>query len=354
MYCIKVGRIIQHIDDKKEMKTILFYSSVSEKSLFRTQKFYVIDINILEQMGYNIFLSNRIYDALKFWKYDFVFGYFFRWTLFVSIIARLFGKKVYLTGGIDALDRDFAGVNAYNTQKYLFRWCYQFLTKCIIVSPTDLKHVKEILNGNDTKIAYSEHTIETSTFSDVNMDGKENLFITIGWQGHVSDRKGIDKAIILFGLLKERREFSDFKMYILGRKGAYTPVLQKLIDDHNLNDSVFIVGEVSEEKKIDYLKRSKYYFQLSKYEGFGIAALEALVAGNVVLHSGKGGLSNPIYDMHVKVNIDEPLQQQVLTICKQLQTIDNEKLVEHAKKVCIYYDNDRRKSDFEKIIGAYR
>ena len=54
-------------------------------------------------------------------------------------------------------------------------------------------------------------------------------------------------------------------------------------------------GEVSEEDKINLLKRSKYYFQLSLYEGFGLAALEALCADNILIHSGKGGLANSIY-----------------------------------------------------------
>lgn len=332
------------------MKTILFYSSVKDKSLFQTQKFYQIDILLLERLGYNIILSNKVMDAFKFWKYDILFGYFFRWSLFAAAIARLFGKKVYLTGGIDALDRDFAGEKAYHEQKRLFLWCYKFVTKCIIVSPTDMQHVKEILDGNDGKLAFSEHTIETAAFKEINMAAKENMFTTIGWQGVISDRKGMDKAIMLFGMLKKYPEFADYKMYIIGRKGAYTPILQKIIDDCKLTDSVIITGEVSEEKKIDYLKRSKYYFQLSKFEGFGIAALEALVAGNVVLHSGKGGLSNPIYDMHVKVNIDDPLENQVTYIRQQLQAVDESKLIDHAQTVCAYYDNDRRKNDFAQIL----
>lgn len=332
------------------MKTILFYSSVKDKSLFQTQKFYQIDISLLERLGYNVILSNKVCDAIKFWKYDILFGYFFRWSLFAAALARLFGKKVFLTGGIDALDREFAGEKAYHEQKRLFLWCYKFATKCIIVSPTDMQHVKEILNGDESKLAYSEHTIETSAFKEVDMAAKEKIFTTIGWQGVVSDRKGMDKAIMLFGMLKGHPEFSDYKMFILGRKGAYTPVLQKIINDCKLTDSVVITGEVSEEEKIDYLKRSKYYFQLSKFEGFGIAALEALVAGNVILHSGKGGLSNPIYDMHIKVDINEPLENQDARIRQKLQEVDEMKLVEHVKKVCDYYDNERRLNDFAEIM----
>lgn len=332
------------------MKTILFYSSVSDKSLFQTQKFYVIDINILKQIGYDVRLSNSIFDAFKFWKYDIVYGYFFRWSFLVSIIASLFRKRVYLTGGIDALDRSFAGEYAYNIQKVLFLLCYKFSTKCIIVSPTDLEHVKEILKGEDSKLAYSEHTVETKSFSISNLENKEKIFTTIGWQGHVSDRKGIDKAILLFKLLHEFPEFADYKFYIIGRKGLYTPVLQKIIEDNALTNSVIITGEISEEEKVNYLKKSQYYFQLSKYEGFGIAALEALIAGNVVLHSGKGGLSNPIYNIHIKVDIDVPLSGQVLDIRNKMLSLNRSQLLDHANKMSNYYDNSRRKQELEKIF----
>lgn len=61
--------------------------------------------------------------------------------------------------------------------------------------------------------------------------------------------------------------------------------IQSIINKYGLNDSIELIGEVSEEEKIAFLKRSKYYFQLSLYEGFGLAALEALCASNILIHS---------------------------------------------------------------------
>lgn len=55
-------------------------------------------------------------------------------------------------------------------------------------------------------------------------------------------------------------------------------MVRSIIDKYNLKGSVELKGEVSEEDKINLLKQSKYYFQLSLYEGFGLAALEALCA----------------------------------------------------------------------------
>ena len=105
----------------------------------------------------------------------------------------------------------------------------------------------------------------------------------------------MDKALQIFAELKKIPEFVDYRFVIIGRKGEGEVLVRSIIDKYNLKGSVELKGEVSEEDKINLLKQSKYYFQLSLYEGFGLAALEALCANNIIIHSGKGGLANPIY-----------------------------------------------------------
>lgn len=98
------------------MKRILFYSSVNSLELFKTQKFYQIDISILKDLGYDVLLSNRIFDSLLFWKYDILFSYFYRYSFFAALLAKCFGKKTYFTGGIDSLDSDYASAFNYKIQ----------------------------------------------------------------------------------------------------------------------------------------------------------------------------------------------------------------------------------------------
>lgn len=97
-------------------KRILFYSSVGSLELFKTQKFYQIDIALLGDLGYDVSLSNRILDSLLFWKYDILFSYFYRYSFFAALFAKCLGKKTYFTGGIDSLDADYVSTRIY---KYL-------------------------------------------------------------------------------------------------------------------------------------------------------------------------------------------------------------------------------------------
>ena len=105
-------------------------------------------------------------------------------------------------------------------------------------------------------------------------------------------RKGVDK--MLFVCAEFLKLNPNYKIHIMGSTGEGTEYLKGLISDLNIGDSVTFTGRISEEEKIDTLKRSRFYFQLSLYEGFGVAAVEGLATGNVVVHSGKGGLKDSV------------------------------------------------------------
>ena len=330
-------------------KRILFYSSIRDKELFNIQQFYRIDIQILEEIGYKVILSNKISDAWKFWSYDFVFAYFYRYAFFVALIAKLFRKNTYFTGGIDALDKNLVTEKEYKIQKWFFKMCYHLSKSCIIVSKTDNKNVGELVSSK--RLSYSEHTIDTSGF-DCELKDKENICTTIAWQateGNVK-RKGVDYALRLFADMILLPQYHNYKFYVIGKTGDGTTYLKQLVNELGIKESVVFTDSISEEDKIDYLKKSKIYFQLSKFEGFGVAALEALCAKNIVVHSGKGGLSNPIYDDGVLVNIDKPEGAMFEEFKQSILTFEETRLETAHQNVCREYDNQRRKADFIRII----
>ncbi len=332
-----------------KQKRILFYSSVRDKELFYIQRFYQVDISILEDLGYDVLLSNQIVDAWKFWKYDFVFAYFYRYAFFLSLIAKLFGKNIYFTGGIDALDKNLVTERNYSIQKWFFKLCYWFSKSCIIVSKTDDANVREICDGK--KLSYSEHTIDTNPFI-CSVENKENIFVTIGWQATVGNvtRKGMDTAIRLFAKLQKLPEYTNSVLYVIGKNGEGTKYLKSIVEELEIEDAVQFTGSVEEEEKVEYLKRAKHYFQLSKYEGFGVAALEALCAKCIVIHSGKGGLNNPIYENGICIDIEKSIDVMFEELKVKLASFEAEKLEKGCREVCDRYDNERRKEDFKKII----
>lgn len=290
----------------KKNKRILFYSSVQDVSLFQTQRFYHIDITLLQNLNYQVKTTNKIGDYLKFWTYDAAFIYFYRYGFFAAFISRLYGKKVFFTGGIDALDKNIGIGWHYYLQVIFFKLCYLFANRCIIVSAADWQNIQKIYYRKKLpKLLFCPHTIDINNFSAVGT-AKEKLFTTIVWMGDKENiiRKGVNTSLKLFAYLISKPEYKTYRFVIIGKKGEGTKYLQKLCKELKIENKVDFTDTVSETTKINILKKSSYYLQLSKYEGFGIAALEALAAQNIVIHSGQGGLKDTMRSYGIQVNLD--------------------------------------------------
>ncbi len=340
-----------------DQKHILFYSSVRTKKQFSYQEYYRTDIRILRDLGYTVRLSNRAIDFLHFRKYNIAFIYFYRYGVFSAFIARILRKKIYFTGGIDFLDQSFIGKKGYFIQKYFFLVCYLLSTNCIIGSTSDQKNIRRAFPGMALrKLKYSPHVIDFEKYLIKEPHFKENIFTTIAWMKLSINvqRKGVDKCVYLFKELIKLPGFENSLLYIIGPPGDGSVMIENLITSLNLQGKVILTGMVSEQEKIAFLKKSKYYFQLSEQEGFGIAAIEALAAGNIVIHSGKGGLADAVGSNGILLSISNDYLDNACYLNDQLNGMTNDqyndtviKGIDHVRKNFCY---ERRKIDFQKII----
>jgi len=303
------------------MKKVLFYSSVKTKKLFSIQSYYRNDILILRELGYKVILSKSICDFLCFWRYDIAYLFFYRYSLFSAFLAKLFGKKVYFTGGIDYLDRTFATRRQRIIQGVFFKLCNIFSDTNIIVSHADLENITRLYKGKcPSKCKLCFHVVDVKAMAyRGDFQSKTKRFVTIAWMLRKDNvyRKGIDKAVRVFAAV--HKVFPEYTFSIAGPMGEGSDYVQMLIDELHLNDSVKLLGTITEEEKIQLLQTSRFYFQLSTYEGFGIAAAEALAAGNILIHSGRGGLRDAAGPFGYVVDIDneQNIIRCVLDLCKR-------------------------------------
>jgi len=343
------------IRKNKIEKRVLFYSSVSTKKMFSIQKFYRTDICIMRDLGYKVSLCNSYFDYLQFWKYDIAFIYFYKYGFLPALIAKIFFKKVLFTGGIDFLDKQYAGLKNFYIQKIFFTLCSFVSDKNILVSHSDINNIRSFKKKlSEKKYPFSNHVIN---FKDYKYDGipnKGKIICTICWMLNEENvyRKGVDKSIYLF---KEIYKIdNDFRMIIIGPEGAGTELIKAIIKKENLTNYVTFTGAISEIEKIDILKKSSLYTQLSKYEGFGIAAIEALASGNIVVHSGKGGLKEGISSYGILFE-NENYKNMARNISTLLSNPSQKNLIirKGIQHVAENFEYEKRLNDFRKVFKSF-
>lgn len=331
------------------MAKVLFYSSVKDLSDFESSLFYKIDIRILKDLGFIVEVTNKLSSFLKFRNYDIAFIYFYRKGFVAGLIARIFNKRVFFTGGIDDLAPSFASRKRLLIQRILFGLCYCISTRCLIVSKSDYSNIRAFWKLRK-KISVVFHAIEVN---DYNPDQeKHDIITTISWMGSIANvkRKGVDLLIKGFAIF--RQKYPSFILYIIGKPGEGCKYLQQVAKECNLTDGVKFCGSVTDDEKISILSRSKYYGQISQFEGFGLSVLEAMASGCIVLHSGKGGLQETVggYGVLIK-NFNNPKDLAAKMVECELSNGYTQNLARNAfKRVQQHYDYSSRHSEFGRIL----
>ena len=321
--------------------------------MFSIQSYYRNDIQILRDLGYAVMLSNSVVDFLAFWKYDIGFFYFYRYSAFGAFFSKLLGKKNVFTGGIDYLEPSFATTKQRIIQELFFKICNIFSDVNILVSTTDCENIKRIYNGKlPQKCRLCFHVIDFERFV-YRGEKKNKIITTIAWMVNRDNvyRKGVDKTIKAFSLFV--KEHPDYRLIIAGPPGEGSDEILKLISQLGIENSVEYRGAISEDEKVHLLKSSMIYSQLSIYEGFGIAAIEALASGNILVHSGRGGLKDAISQNGFIVAVDN--LEEIVQTFKQVASMSVEEMdelrvqgIEYVRK---YFSYESRLLNFQKIFN---
>jgi alpha-1,3-mannosyltransferase len=147
--------------------------------------------------------------------------------------------------------------------------------KIIAVSKNDEKLFSKISKN----VVFIPDGIDFKTYSKIKRTPERNTFLFLG---RLSPNKRIDRLIEVIDLLKDK--IPNVKLYVVGQdwKGQ-KKILENMVKRKKLNKNVIFTGEVSENEKLNYLKKAEFFVSASEYEGFGISVVEAMATGLPVL-----------------------------------------------------------------------
>ncbi len=152
--------------------------------------------------------------------------------------------------------------------------------------------------------------------------GENHEYIQIVFSGHLSAIKGISLLIDATIRLKviNREAFSKIKVVILG-DGPLRKKAENRIKKYGLENSVSLMGRVSKERVLQYLKESDIFCLPTIREHGGLAILEAMACGLPVITSNYGGPKYSVTEKcGIKIEVDN-YEQYVNDLASALEKL---------------------------------
>jgi glycosyltransferase involved in cell wall biosynthesis len=151
---------------------------------------------------------------------------------------------------------------------------------------------------------YSPLTVDTGLYKP-NGNREQEMILSVGWlEGQNAVRKGMPELIRAAPLI--HREHPEVRFVIAGERGSGYPVLQRMVRELGAESYVEFPGAISPEKKIRMMQQCKVYLQPSRFEGFGVAILEAMSCGAAVVTTPVGAVPEVVGEAGVMVEGGSP------------------------------------------------
>jgi alpha-1,3-mannosyltransferase len=215
-------------------------------------------------LAFSIIRYLKAYDIIHVHAVDF-------FADFISLTKLWHKKKIILTthGGF------------FHTKKYGFlkkiyfntitRFSIRNYNKIIACSTNDYNTFSKI----SSKISLINNGVNVEMYIKTPKHAEKGTLLTVG---RLDTHKQINKLLEALKILKDKGY--EMKLKIAGPDSRnLKPVLVNLAKDLGIESNVLFVGTVSEAQLIDLFSQAYLFLSASAYEGFGIAAVEALSSG---------------------------------------------------------------------------
>jgi glycosyltransferase involved in cell wall biosynthesis len=167
--------------------------------------------------------------------------------------------------------------------------------------------------------------------------------------GRLKRYKRIDLVIDAVARLRDRNVFA--RLRIVG-KGDHRPKLEALVDRLDLRDRVDFLGFVSEEEKLELLRRSWIHLLTSPKEGWGIANLEAAACGTLTIASDSPGLRDSVRDGVTGVLVGHGDREALVGTIAYLiaDESERERMSREARRFAEGYSWDESATTMERLL----
>lgn len=268
-----VCTIIENLKDEYDMAYCSPHGLIEKTLNEKNVKYY----------GMNKFNLSNLRKIIKDYNPDIIHAHDYR----ASTLAAFSGFKGKI---ISHLHNNCPFAKSWNLKTILYNVCISKFDKIIGVSDKIYQEAvfkNKIKNKYVTIYNYIDENLVVKKATEYKYKKNYDLFFI----GRLTEQKNPFLFIDIVSKLKNNK--SDIKAVIIG-DGELKEECLKKISDYNLSSNIDMVGFVSNPFPI--IKNSKVCIMPSKWEGFGLTAIESLILNKPVLNSGVGGLGEIFKD----------------------------------------------------------
>ena len=161
---------------------------------------------------------------------------------------------------------------------------------------------------------------------------KSDETLKLIYAGKLNKNKNVETII---KSLSQIKDMVKFHFTIIG-DGEEKIHLQRQIDDLKLNDHITMTGILPREKVFEHLKMSDVFVLVSHKETLGIAYLEAMATGNIVIGSKDRGIDGLVEDKKEAFFVDPQNPDELADLLLQIDQFDRDK-VQKIREACYKY-----------------
>lgn len=286
------------------MSRIVFFCHDTIENI-QSMEYYRQDVSALRALGHDVVICNRYRDIPI--RFDHIYIWWWTYALYPVLLAKLLRRKSMIAGVFN-----FRFESGAHGPDYFHRPFYQRLLISVAARLADAN----LFVSAKEHVAVSSHFRLKGPFYFPCAVGDEYLelsrssskregLLSIAWSGRENlTRKGVWDILTAMSCLKRRGV--PVSLVLAGKIGDGFPELRRKVAEFALEECVKVVGEVDMEEKLKLFASAKIYLQPSYYEGFGLAAAEAMAAGCCVVTCDVGEVKNVVGDGGYYVSPGDP------------------------------------------------
>ncbi len=212
----------------------------------------------------------------------------------------------------------------------------------------------EINKYSNKEILITPFGVDTNIFKPMNVGSifNKDEFV-IGTIKNLKPIYGIDKLIMVFGIIKQKWPELPIKLLIVGN-GPQETFLKGLVKKLKLYNHVIFTGNIENTEVYKYYNMMDIVVFLSVSESYGVAALEASSCGKPVVVSDAYGFNETVVNEKTGIVVDPNNLEKVAEIIKNL--LEDRKLRKIMGSFGIEWVNENfdEKKLNQKFIDLYQ